>query len=545
MKSRPCIRAAVALLSFGLIFAATARASDTSAAPAGDQRAVAKAAFETARGLFSSDINASVAGIRKAIDLDPDYFEAHQYYILYSGVAASRGPGTDDEKRAAAAKVSQDMETLYLGWAQEHPDKAVYQCALGTIFEYKDPDRAQRCFEQAVNLDPKFGAAYDSLAICAEVRGKLELARDYNRRAVEAEPDNVGLWRHYVGSFVNDDIDRGVAAGMEMAKRFPDGAASIIGYLATRCRDEAKARQVWELLREKFPVASAGNLPALFSIYLKTDPAKAIQLARDMSALVPDNKLWPVLVGYAQPVIDTDRLIADGKAVEARAALDKIVLPRYGADRRALDLAKARATAAGEGGAAKAYAELMAIFTKSPNDEVHAALVGYGTKLGKTPAAVEGEVMAQRDAAARAGVPFTLVNYRTGKPVSLDDYKGRVVLVNFWYPMCGPCRGEFPFLNAVLDKYRSRGFEILAINGHAPEDHMVLPLLDGWKLGFLPLNGKGDDGAAKDYKVRGFPSNFLYGPDGRIFYEPPPVSTLSAQRELELQIEALLDKNKA
>jgi hypothetical protein len=90
----------------------------------------------------------------------------------------------------------------------------------------------------------------------------------------------------------------------------------------------------------------------------------------------------------------------------------------------------------------------------------------------------------------------------------------------------------------VLEKYRGRGFEILAINGHAPEDHMVLPLLKGWKLDFLPL--KSDVAVDKNYKVRGYPANFLYGPDGRIYYEPPPVSTLAAQRELELQIEALL-----
>ncbi len=67
---------------------------------------------------------------------------------------------------------------------------------------------------------------------------------------------------------------------------------------------------------------------------------------------------------------------------------------------------------------------------------------------------------------------------------------------------------------------------------------MVLPLLKGWKLGFLPL--KGTDEIVKAYKVRGFPANFLVGPDGRMVYEPSTVSTLAAQRELELQIEALL-----
>ena len=47
----------------------------------------------------------------------------------------------------------------------------------------------------------------------------------------------------------------------------------------------------------------------------------------------------------------------------------------------------------------------------------------------------------------------------------------------------------------------------------------------------------------KSYNVRGFPSNFLYGPDGRIYYAPPPVG-LDTQRALELQIEALLQRAK-
>jgi hypothetical protein len=63
-------------------------------------------------------------------------------------------------------------------------------------------------------------------------------------------------------------------------------------------------------------------------------------------------------------------------------------------------------------------------------------------------------------------------------------------------------------------------------------------LLKGWGLGFLPL--RGTDEVVKAYKVRGYPMNILVGPDGKSFYEPPPVSTLAAQRELELQIEALL-----
>lgn len=534
MKSAALFRP---LLWFSLVAVAIAQPVATPV----DTRAAARAAFTAARGLFSTDIHASVAGLRLAADLDPDYFDAHQYYILYSNVAVTR-TGTDEEKKAASGKVGREVEALYQHWAEAQPKRATFQWALGVIYQYKDCDRALHHFEAASKLDPKSGQIYDSLALCAEVRGDLPLSLSYRRKAVEVEPENIAVWRHLIGELREANVDEGIALGLEMAKRFPDDAASIIGYLATRQRDEAKSRQIYELLREKFPKAAAPNLTGLFSIYLKTDAPKALALAQQMVPLVPDNKVWPVLMDYAQAVIGADALIAQGKAAATLGALGKIVLPRYGADRRMLDLTTARVLAA-TGEKQKAYDYLLTRVVKTPTDETLAALNGHGRALGKSPGAVTGEIAAQRAALSKPGVPFALMNYVTGKPVGLDDYKGRVVLVNFWYPMCGPCRGEFPFLQAVLEKYRDRGFEILAINGHAPEDHMVMPLLKGWKLDFLPL--KSDGGAVdKNYKVRGYPANFLYGPDGKIYYEPPPVSTLSAQRELELQIEALLAQTK-
>ena len=519
-----------------LLGLATVAFGQPAATPAGN-RPAAKAAFDEARGLFSTDLNASVAGLRKAIDLDPDYAEAHQYFILYSSVAASRTAGTDEEKKAASEKSAKDVEALYQQWAKEHPDKGIYQYSLGQIYDYKDPDRSVRYYEQAVKLDPKCGAAFDMLAISAEEKGDLPLSRALHRQAVEAQPDNVTLWRHLVGSWHEENIDRALEIGMEMAQRFPDEAASIISYLGTRARTTEKARAIYELLHEKFTKASVGSLPSLFSIYLASDRTKALALAQEMVALAPENKVWPVLVTYAQAVIDSDGLIAQGKSAEVVAALEKIVLPRYGVDKRVLDLTRAKALAA-SGAVEKAYGDLLAGFARNPNDDVQAALRTYGQKLGKTATQVNAEVIARREATAKPGVPFSLVNYATGQPVSLEDYQGRVVMVNFWYPKCGPCRGEFPFLQSVLEKYQSRGFAILAINGHAPEDEWVMPLIKGWKLGFTPL--KGTEEIVKNYKVRGFPSNYLYGPDGRIYYEPPPVNGLVAERELELQIEALL-----
>ena len=54
---------------------------------------------------------------------------------------------------------------------------------------------------EAIKLDPKFGPAYDMLAISAEEHGDLDLSREYGRKAHEAWPNDVTLWRHYMGTY--------------------------------------------------------------------------------------------------------------------------------------------------------------------------------------------------------------------------------------------------------------------------------------------------------------------------------------------------------
>jgi len=113
-----------------------------------------------------------------------------------------------------------------------------------------------------------------------------------------------------------------------------------------------------------------------------------------------------------------------------------------------------------------------------------------------------------------------------GKPFSLADAKGKVVLVVFWASWCLPCAAEIESLQQVAASFGGRGLEIVGINLDALQDggqklETVMPnirhfLLDhnvGWPT---LINGQGDKDHAKAYGVAELPANVLIARDGTI-----------------------------
>ncbi len=58
---------------------------------------------------------------------------------------------------------------------------------------------------------------------------------------------------------------------------------------------------------------------------------------------------------------------------------------------------------------------------------------------------------------------FTLQSL-TGKPISLSDYRGKIVILNFWASWCSPCKEEMPAFQSFHEKYNNKGATILSIN---------------------------------------------------------------------------------
>ncbi|MCU1239174.1 MAG: redoxin protein [Candidatus Solibacter sp.] len=469
--------------------------------------------------LRADDWDGAAAAYGKAVALDPEFFEAHQQYYFTS----ASGKNYDNLPKR------KKFEASYLSWARQHPDKAVYRFILGLFYQYENPDLAARYFAESVKVDATFAPGWDALAFTAAGQGQLAESREYDRKAMEAWSESAHYAMLYVRSMSTGDFGKFRDAAIEYSTRFPDQAAGILQWVAARAPSLHQSQEIYEILRDKHLPAAAGKLEPLFQIYLREDAAKALNLARGILQHVPGNPQWISLARYAQAIAR----MADAGAL---AMLDTVTLPPE-TDRRMLEVARAKARDA-LGATRAAYVDLLKYFVASPSDEARAELLALGAKLSKRAAQIDGDVLALRRQASKPGIRFSTTRFTGGTPISLASQKGKVFLLSFWYPMCGPCRVEFPFLQAVLEKYRARGFEIVAVNGHPPEDAWVTPMMAGWRLDFITAHGTAE--FLKAYAVHSFPSNFLYGADGRIYYLPRTVDTLDARRELELQIEALL-----
>lgn len=132
------------------------------------------------------------------------------------------------------------------------------------------------------------------------------------------------------------------------------------------------------------------------------------------------------------------------------------------------------------------------------NDDSRAA---EAPRLGLPPTAVTG-----------AAPAFTLVDL-AGKKVSLSDFQGKIVVLDFWATWCPPCRREIPDFISLQNQYASQGVQIVGIALDEPEKVQAFARENGMNYPVL----LGDNAISAKYGgIEGIPTTFIIDRSGRI-----------------------------
>ena len=126
-----------------------------------------------------------------------------------------------------------------------------------------------------------------------------------------------------------------------------------------------------------------------------------------------------------------------------------------------------------------------------------------------------------------------------GNPISLQDYRGKVVLLDFWAVWCAPCIAEMPNLKRVYATYKDQGFDIIGVSLDDEESVLRDYITENdiqWRQIFD--NARGEDSLVRQYNIHGIPEPWLIDRNGKLI-----THKARAEKLEQLVVEALKDKS--
>jgi cytochrome c biogenesis protein CcmG/thiol:disulfide interchange protein DsbE len=138
------------------------------------------------------------------------------------------------------------------------------------------------------------------------------------------------------------------------------------------------------------------------------------------------------------------------------------------------------------------------------------ALLAYGVFAGSDGSEID-EALAQGE---RPPAPAIELSGLDGEKGSLDDYRGQVVVLNFWASWCDPCREESPLLERFHDDLREQGGTVVGVDVRDVSDD-AREFVREYGLSYPQLRDP-DEEAMSDYDVRGLPETFVLDRRGRV-----------------------------
>ena len=468
----------------------------------------------------------TIDSLKRLIVAHPDSLLPVRQYVFVAG---------DDEEATL-----QQLEA----WEKQFPRSAAIPLAMGMKFYNVESPKAKPWLLKAAAWQPGNADIWVMLHLDAERWGDKEAAHEYMGKASEAAPENPNYAYYYIRYYEDTDPAVWRTKIDELVKRFPNDERGAQGLyqVAMLASDTAGKIKALERLRTSYDPHKFGwsnnGMSVLYDMYMeagKTAEAKALAVAMGRS------NGWELRQSLAGGMEQVNALMKAQKYPEALRQLAQLKAPRGSGV--ANDLVVLKAVIMQQNGQLQAaYDSLIAKESASPDDQIRASLTALGAALKKSNDEVEKDIWRAREKFITQAPPFELGLYTSDKKAALSDYKGKVVLLTFWFPGCGPCRAEFPHFENVLKKFKGGDIAYLAVNVMPLQDDYVLPFLKGTDYSFTPLRGT-VEWAAQKYKVYGQPANFLINGEGRIVFSDFHIDG-SNERMLELMIASMLAKSK-
>ena len=472
---------------------------------------------------------ATQAKLKSAVEAAPNDLTAHQQYIKGIG-------GVANEK----------LPKQYEEWMTKYPELAIIPFAIGEAYANAESPNAKPWLLKAVARDPQMAKAYFYLWLDGERWGDFSGASEYLKKAMEADPSSPDYAFYYRSGFRETDPERYREGMLEMPKLFPEserGAQALywLGYWTADTNDKIA---IYIQLKNTYPPEkfrwSLSGMSGFFDAYLEQNPERALELAQEILSLPDiDEKTWNANLKLAQDLIRVKNLMAQNKAKEAQEIIAEVEVSRWSSVKEMIILLKAEIADAA-GNTTLAYDKLLNYYASTPSDNVQKMLMEYGKKVGKGTEKVFDDIWKIRDADAVQATPcsFDLEQYLKSGKTSLSDYKGKVILLTYWFPGCGPCRGEFPNFEHVIKKFSEKEVVYIGINVVEEQDEYVVPFMKSSGYSFIPLKGETDKQG--NLTAIGCPTNYLLDQEGRIVFKKFRINEHN-ERALELMIKELLE----